>query len=228
MSFKQKTLIVAATFKEIEPFAKKSGVTEASNIYRSATPIPDTDFDILITGAGIAATATFLTKALSDNLYSAAINIGIAGSYNINLKPGTLLKVAKDRFSDLGAESENGFIPGEDIPFIQMNKSPFRKGWLIPEEHFTYKDFKIDNCTAVTSDTIHTDLKSISEIKDLYNPDIETMEGAAFFFCCIAFKIPCLQLRSISNFVGSRTKENRHFEIAIENLNHYLISFIDE
>ncbi|MEZ5000996.1 MAG: hypothetical protein R2727_10375 [Bacteroidales bacterium] len=37
-----------------------------------------------------------------------------------------------------------------------------------------------------------------------YNPDIETMEVAAFYYVCSRQKVPAIGLRSISNMMGPR------------------------
>ena len=51
------------------------------------------------------------------------------------------------------------------------------------------------------------------------NPQIETMEGAAFFMTCQRFNVECIQLRSISNYVEKRNKSNWDIPKAIKNLN---------
>ena len=51
------------------------------------------------------------------------------------------------------------------------------------------------------------------------NPDIESMEGAAVFKVCEEMRVPCIQIRSISNKVERRNKENWNLDLAISNLN---------
>ena len=48
------------------------------------------------------------------------------------------------------------------------------------------------------------------------------MEGAAVFRVCNDFNIPCMQIRSVSNFVGERNKKNWNIDLAVKNLNLYL------
>jgi futalosine hydrolase len=55
---------------------------------------------------------------------------------------------------------------------------------------------------------------------------VETMEGAAFMFACIKMNVPCMQIRSISNYVEVRNKSNWRMKEAIENLNQLLIQFL--
>ena len=63
---------------------------------------------------------------------------------------------------------------------------------------------------------------TIKKIKNRLSPDIETMEGAAVFRVCNDFNIPCMQIRSVSNFVGERNKKNWNIDLAVKNLNLYL------
>jgi futalosine hydrolase len=58
------------------------------------------------------------------------------------------------------------------------------------------------------------------------SPDVESMEGAAVFYCCDQVGQPVIQLRSISNYVESRKKENWQTGLAIKNLNDWIINFL--
>ena len=53
------------------------------------------------------------------------------------------------------------------------------------------------------------------------------MEGAAFLFCCMKENIPCVQIRSISNFVEKRNKDNWNIPLAIENLHKEIIKILE-
>ena len=55
-----------------------------------------------------------------------------------------------------------------------------------------------------------------------YNPDIETMEGATFFYICSRENIPFLALRAISNRVEPRNKEKWNIQLALDNLSEKL------
>ena len=45
------------------------------------------------------------------------------------------------------------------------------------------------------------------------------MEGATVFKVCEEMKIPCIQIRSISNKIEKRNQENWNLDLAISNLN---------
>jgi len=59
-----------------------------------------------------------------------------------------------------------------------------------------------------------------------FNPDIETMEGATFFYICSQENIPFLALRAISNMVERRNKSNWKIPLALNNLSDKLIEVL--
>jgi futalosine hydrolase len=59
-----------------------------------------------------------------------------------------------------------------------------------------------------------------------FNPDIETMEGATFFYICSREDIPFLALRAISNKVELRNKNNWNIDLALHNLSEKLIDVL--
>jgi futalosine hydrolase len=63
---------------------------------------------------------------------------------------------------------------------------------------------------------------TIERLVKKYNPDIETMEGATFFYICSGEKIPFLALRSVSNRVEPRNKSKWDIPLALENLSEKL------
>jgi futalosine hydrolase len=81
---------------------------------------------------------------------------------------------------------------------------------------------------SITVNTAHGDEDSISYVKSKVNPDIETMEGAAFFNAVSQQNIPYVQIRAISNKVEKRNKENWDIDKAITQLSSVLFSIFDE
>jgi futalosine hydrolase len=81
---------------------------------------------------------------------------------------------------------------------------------------------------AVTVNTLHGSKESIKRVKEKFNPEIETMDGAAFFYVCLSEKVPFLQIRAISNFVEIHRIENWNIPLAIDNLTDTVIAIFDE
>jgi len=74
---------------------------------------------------------------------------------------------------------------------------------------------------------VHGNSSSIEQLQKQFDADLESMEGAAFFQACLIEKIPFLQVRSISNYVESRNRDNWDIPGAIEALNEVLIQLVE-
>ena len=147
-----------------------------------------------------------LTKELMQNRYDFAINMGIAGSFNNDLIIGDTVEVVEDIISEIGYQEENKIKDFKDFNL----KKKFKNN---PKT-------ELKKVKSITVNTVHGEEDSISKIINRVNPDIESMEGAAFFMVCQKFELPCLQIRTISNKIENRNKQNWKIELAINNLNH--------
>ena len=211
-----KILIVSATSFEVQPtldFLKKN--KEKSGY----------DIDFLVTGIGIVATAFQLGRKLQNYDYQLVINAGVAGAYNKNeLNLGDVVNVVCEQFSDIGAEDNDGsFIDFFQNGLINPNESPFQNAELLNLAGAEF-DF-LPLAKGITRNTTSGFLPNIEKLKS-YNADIETMEGAAFFYVCLQLEVNFLQIRAISNYVEARNRDNWKMKEAIEKLNEVLIALI--
>ena len=76
----------------------------------------------------------------------------------------------------------------------------------------------LDKVNGITVNTTHGDDASIQKIQELFQPQVESMEGAAFFYACLLEGITCTQIRTISNKVEKRNKDNWDIPLAVKNL----------
>ena len=204
-----KILIVAATQQEIQPFIKLNNHIEK-----------------LICGVGIPNTIYHLTKKLSAEKYDAVIQAGIAGSFSKKVKNGDVVAISKDTFGDIGAQENKKFKTLFQLGFEDENRFPFTKGWLINTSRLLLGS-PLKKVKAVTINKINDQKKQAKDFKHIFDPKIESMEGAAFHFVCMQQNINYLQIRSISNKVGERDKKKWEIELAINNLNNELIKLIN-
>jgi futalosine hydrolase len=173
------------------------------------------------------AKAYHLGRQLQKEKYDLALNIGIAGSYKKEIPPGSVVNVVQDQFSEMGAEDGEDFIGINEMDFDEFNTYPYSKGILLNNTNFT--QFGLDDIkkvSGITSNTIHGNRGSISEIIAKFDPDIETMGGAAFLYTCLSEKISCAQIRSISNFVEIRDRLGWKVELAVEQLTKRVFNVI--
>lgn len=215
-----KILIVAATEIEVEPL-HKALKTSFPQFLNSAAP------EFLITGIGMVATAYALGKELASDKYGLILNAGIAGSYNRNINIGDVVNVMSDTIYEMGAEDGNNFIPFHKLGIEKLSETNMNDNIIINKTHIENETItKLLKVNGITVNTIHGNEESIKKIIQNYNPEIETMEGAAFMFACTHANLPYCQIRSISNYVEKRNTNNWNIKLAIENLNKTLMEII--
>src|SRR5262245_30186510 len=66
--------------------------------------------DVLVTGVGMVPTAARCARALAHRTYELALNIGVCGSFDPALVPGTVVHVVSDCIAELGAEDGESFL----------------------------------------------------------------------------------------------------------------------
>lgn len=204
-------LVVAATEAEITPALAHFNL----NVNRF---IETGKFDVLITGVGMVATAFALGQKL-DNRYNLVLNVGIAGSFDRNIALGEVVNITQDTFAELGAEDHDNFIT---LPQLGFGENVFFS--------FDQIELPLKKVKGITVNKVHGSAQSIEKtIRQLADqPQTESMEGAAVFYACNKLNIPALQVRSISNYVEPRNRENWQIGLAVENLNKWLIAFLEQ
>jgi futalosine hydrolase len=198
------TLVIAATKQEIEPFIGLN-----------------TTADILITGVGIAATTYHLQKKLQQHPYDFVIQAGIAGAFTNDLPLGETVLIKQDTFGDLGAEEKRIYTPFFSSGLINAHEYPYADGWLI-NTTIIPKNITLKTVKAVTINKVSDSYLQKYQLIDAFNPQIETMEGAAMHYVCLQEKISFFQLRTVSNYVGERDKSKWKIKEAIDDLNDNL------
>ncbi|MES2837412.1 MAG: futalosine hydrolase [Bacteroidota bacterium] len=201
-------LLVAATRFEIEPLLKKFAKQNSLSF-----TINNIDVDVLLTEVGMVSAAIFCTKALCSKKYDFALQVGIAGAFHKELKIGEIVNITEDCIAELGAEDDDNFIP-----FTEMNlpgKNKFVNTTVFKNNVLQ----NIPQVNAITVNKVHGNEAAINKIWNLFHAYTESMEGAAFAQVCEEFKIFYAQIRSISNYVEKRNKNNWDISLAIENLN---------
>lgn len=213
-----KVLLVAATFAEIHPLLNEFN----AKLLPAQFKVGQFEVTALITGVGMVNTAFELGKHLAQNQYDLAINAGIAGSFDHQFAIGQVLHITDDAFADLGAEDGDEFLSIDDLGFGQAQVSPIILTFTTPTLQSLAK------ANAITVNRVHGHEMSIAKTIARLKPQLESMEGAAFFHACNQFQLPAIQIRAISNAVERRNREKWNIGLAVKNLNDCLIDFFNE
>lgn len=218
---RMKILIVSATWLEVKLLADELEFIEETKHLLRRYRFNEIEIDILITGIGTTFTSFHLTNTLRDNVYQIVINVGIAASLTSELEIGEVVSVVTDEFADLGIEKEDDFLTLFETGFMDANEFPFEQGVLKASDFNGL--FKLKKVRGITTNKSHGRASTIAEIKSKFTAQIETTEGAVVFYISNWFGIPCVQIRSISNFVEPRDSEQWNIPVALEKLNEQLL-----
>jgi len=204
-----KTLIVAATRFEIQPFLDRIAA------------YPNTDY--LITEVGMVQTAYRLGKHLANNQYDLIINIGIGGCFNRSLPIGAVVSIDREIFSELGAEDDERFIPIDELGFGNAH--------YVATQNKTTKELvhALPTGLGVTVNKVHGNELEISKLLiQIPNALIESMEGGSVFLVASEAKIQTIQIRGISNYVEKRNRATWNVPLAIHNSNAVLFEILSK
>ncbi|MEY4904302.1 MAG: hypothetical protein RLZZ292_2117, partial [Bacteroidota bacterium] len=187
----------------------------------------DVEIYCLITGVGQMQTAFHLGQTLARlPKFDLAINAGIAGAFDRSLALGEVVHIVSETLGDLGIEEADGrFVDLCELELLAGNQFPFSQNRLINEtaQNATF----LKTVHGLTVNRVHGFEASITKIEQKYDCQVESMEGAAFFYACLLSETPFFEIRAISNYVEPRNRANWKIALAIENLNKVLMEMID-
>ena len=201
-------LLCAATGFEIE----------ATLTFLNNHPEYKTKIDVLITGVGLTAATYQLTRRILSDRPRFILQAGICGSLDNYLSPGDIVVVEKESIGDLGVVEKGNFSSLFNLGLVQLNEYPWTNGRLC-NNILVLQKTGLTIVDGVTINEITTHPERIRFYKEELKANIETMEGAALHYVALCEKIPFLQLRAVSNYVGERDKNKWALREAIANLN---------
>ena len=207
-----KIIVVSATQMEVE--LAREQLKDSPNI------------SFHVTGVGMLAAAVSLTKLALTHKSDLIIQVGIAGCFDTSIDLGKVVLVKEEILGDTGVEENVEWKDLFKTKFIAPDDAPFINGRLVNKHLSEYNQTQLPEVTALTVNEITTRQERIGQLKSLYNPTIESMEGAALHYVCNDLNIPYLQIRGLSNYIGERDKSNWRIKEAVENANKVLLETV--
>jgi futalosine hydrolase len=205
-------LIAAATALEVAPILERLDSPPAGGACVDTYTHGAHAIDVLITGVGMVATAAWCSRALTQTPYDLALNLGVCGSFDALIEPGTVVHVIADRLAELGAEDGDAFLTLEELHLA--GESEFAN----PDPPSNPGLEQLPIVTGITVNTAHGNQRTIAFVTERFSPQVESMEGAAFMSACLIHKVPFAQVRAVSNLVERRNRAAWKMDEAIRNL----------
>lgn len=222
-------LIVAATAAEIDPLLAALKQRSHCDGRLRACARGNHDIDVLTTGVGMVATAVWSSRVLATHEYNVALNLGVCGSFDPAIPVGAVAHVVSEELPEMGAETDDRFLTLHDLKLLGQDDFPFRHGRLMNVEPPDIDALRgLPQVRGITINTVHGNERSIAAVRQRCDPQVETMEGAAFMYACLVRGIPFAEVRAVSNIVEKRNRTAWKLGDAIDNLSTAALRIIDQ
>ncbi len=235
-------LILASTIQEINLLASQLKEMKAFSLgekqgYQGT--LFNYEVQLLITGIGTANVAQSLTASIYYRRPDLVWLIGCGGAYpESGLKIGDFALASEEIWAEAGAYTEAGWksLDKINLPYLIKNGRylyncfPMNERLnnllaksilsLLPNSNLKIGPF-------LTTDATTGDIQRLSILRQRFFGVCENMEGAAVAQVCIIYGIPCLELRCISNLVGSYNRKNWKIASAAKNCQKLIINLLE-
>jgi futalosine hydrolase len=221
-------LLVAATDSEIAPLAGSLGPGVRRGERKTAFTFAGHELHVLVAGIGMVATAAWCSRALSEQSYDLALNVGVCGSFDRALQPGDLVHTVSERIVELGAEDGDRFLTLEQLNLVDATDRAYTRPELVnvsPPANAAL--LELPAVAGITVNTVHGNDRSIAAVRQRFNPQVETMEGAAFMYACMIHAVPFAEVRAVSNLVEKRNRSAWRLPEAIARLGTAVVRIIE-
>jgi futalosine hydrolase len=220
-------IIVTAVAMEVTPVLATLGHSPAGYSRLTRWAHAGHDVDVLLTGVGMVATAAWCSRAFAEQRYDVALNVGVCGSFDRRLPPGTVVHVLRDRLAELGAEDGESFLSIAELGLLEPEDRPFGREELLnaaPPRSPVLDD--LPAVSGITVNTVHGNERSIEQVARRFSPQVESMEGGAFMYACMIHDVTFAQVRAVSNVVEQRNREAWRMADAVERLGEVTLGIL--
>ena len=178
----------------------------------------------LVTGVGPVNAALSLGRLLGTFRPRGVCNLGVAGSFDLQaLRLETVCCVTAEIWPEFGLRKTEGIDPcGLGLAHGKIGGQVYRdRVPLDPEGGARAMGVCLPACCRVKSLSVagvSGTLEQAACYRHRYDADIENMEGFALAWACLTQEVPFLELRTISNRVGSRAAGDWNLKAALARL----------
>jgi len=210
-------IVTAATEKEMHAAFGFAGGPDARLGQDAEITVGGRKLLLCVTGVGLVSAALAAGRLLERPGVEGLITVGIAGAYNINEFPLASTCFAwREIWPEYGLLDEDGGVDAKGIGFPQLEAAGGKPVWdtvsLNPTNDAARMGLTLGAGWARASAISVAGVTGTDEragwLQAAYTADIENMEGFALALGAARAGVPFLELRTVSNLVGSRVAQD--------------------
>lgn len=209
-------VITTATAKEMKAAFAFTNIPEVGQGDVVEFELNGRSFLLAVSGVGLVNAAMCAGALFGRTDVTGMVNLGIAGAYDVEEFPlGSSGYAWKEIWPEYGLLDEDGNVDPKAIGFAQGtvgNRPVWDQLKLNPVNDAARMDLHLPSdsgrAASVTVSSVTGTPSRAGWLKTACSADLENMEGFAFAFGCMQRDLPFLELRAVSNLVGSRYEED--------------------
>ena len=233
-------LISAAVKDELELLKSKiNNVREYKSALFNAVSgtVKNRSVLLVATNPGIVNTAVALTSIIEKQRPAIVIQTGCAGAFcKSGLKTGDIAIASCEIDIHTGVECQknNREFPLQTLPFALIKDKAITNRY--PTDRLLSEKATDIICAGIRAGATYGPFVTVSTITatkrrenvlyDAYAPCLESMEGSAAAHISALYDLPFIEIRSASNMVGDRNKQNWNLPLAFNHSNLAVFEFI--
>ncbi|MFH1914897.1 MAG: futalosine hydrolase [Pseudomonadota bacterium] len=222
-------IVVTATSKEMQsafggvgaPVVEQGGTAEFS--------LGGLDLLLAVSGVGLVNTALTAGRLMALPFVTGMVNFGIGGAYEVSRFPlGSCVYAWRETWPEYGLLDEEGRVDPKGIGLAQgevAGKPVWNRLVLNPVNDAATMGLSLPvGCARgsfVTVSSVTGTPERAGWLQMACSADVENMEGFALAFGAARAGLPFLQVRSVSNVVGSRQPEDWDLKGALRALGDF-------
>ena len=244
MGGKKPDILVTASVKEevtplIDALSLTSPKTLGGRLYFNGA-WKNLSVAVLITGPGMINAAQAHTAAIEKICPSSIIHTGCAGIFpESGGRIGDIALATRETDIHSGIEQDGGILPSP-LPFPLLNTDsgplygtyPLDQRYIdraetLLEPYVADSDIRLLKGPFVTVATITATEHKARILTQAFAPVMESMEGASAAHVARHYRIPFLEIRAASNWVGRRDKATWNLPLSFERCSRAVFHMID-
>ncbi|GEL08310.1 futalosine hydrolase [Salisediminibacterium halotolerans] len=174
--------------------------------------------DVIAAGVGPVIAAVNTVKQLHKASYGAVINMGIAGGMPDQTAIGDAVIGTASCAADLGFESPDGFKPIDELGFATANVYPDHPLFnRLSSRLGLAGDMTVHEGVILTLSTVTGTEETRTELQHrIPEGSAEAMEGFGIMTAAQEMRIPAVEVRAVSNYIGLRNKDEWRLQEAFD------------
>lgn len=205
-------VVITATAKEMKSALGHAGAPSLAQGDIAVFAIGGRKVLLAVSGVGLLNAALLMGRLLERGNVTGVVNLGIAGAYDVEEFPlGTTTYIWQETWPEYGLLHEDGRVDPKAIGFPQgeiKGKPVWNRVKLMPVNDAEAMNLSLDEGWArgagVSVNSVTGTPERAGWLKTACNGNVENMEGYALAFAAKQADLPFLEVRTVSNLVGSR------------------------